>query len=246
MAIIQDFIPVGRRNRPASKNPCRYITIHETGNTAKGAGAKAHAAYLKGDTAANLPVSWHYTADSAEIVQHLPDNEGAYHASDGPTGPGNGSSIGIEIAVNADGDYALAVENTARLCALLCERHGLTEADLRQHRDWIGKNCPARMRAGELGGWAAFVERVRAMRAQGRTLACAPEETPARIPESGPPALHEALPADSVPSEWAWQAWSWASAAGVADGTRPKEPCTREETVAMLWRALGQHEPSGA
>ena len=86
--IIQDFIPAGRRNRPGTANPIRYITIHNTGNANKGANAKAHASYLKSDTANNMPVSWHYTVDSQGAYQHLPDAEIGYHAGDG-AGPGN-------------------------------------------------------------------------------------------------------------------------------------------------------------
>ena len=93
--IIQDFIPVGRRNRPGRANPMRYVTIHETGNANRGAGARNHAGYLKND-AANIPVSWHYTVDDRETYQHLPETEDAFHAGDG-AGAGNRQSIGIEI-----------------------------------------------------------------------------------------------------------------------------------------------------
>ena len=51
-------------------------------------------------------MSWHYTVDDHAIVQHLPDYETAYHAGDGKDGPGNTTSIGIEICVNAGGDFA--------------------------------------------------------------------------------------------------------------------------------------------
>jgi hypothetical protein len=61
MNIIQDFIPAGRKNRPGRVNPINYITIHNTGNTSKGAGAKNHASYVKGTAAENRPVSWHYS-----------------------------------------------------------------------------------------------------------------------------------------------------------------------------------------
>jgi hypothetical protein len=37
-------------------------------------------------------------------------------------------------------------------------------------------------------------------------------------------------------SPWAREAWVWALEKGVTDGTRPKEPATREEVVAMLYR----------
>ena len=55
MNIIQDFIPAGRKNRPGRVSPMLYVTVHETGNTSKGAGARNHANYLKGDAAANAP-----------------------------------------------------------------------------------------------------------------------------------------------------------------------------------------------
>jgi N-acetylmuramoyl-L-alanine amidase len=74
MNIIQDFIPVGRRNRPNRLNPMLFVTVHETGNTNRGANARAHGNYLRSNDAANVPVSWHYTVDDTEIVQHLPES----------------------------------------------------------------------------------------------------------------------------------------------------------------------------
>lgn len=40
------------------------------------------------------------------------------------------------------------------------------------------------------------------------------------------------------PSDWANEAWEWASALGITDGTRPHDTATREEIITMLWRAL--------
>ena len=53
-------------------------------------------------------MSWHYTVDDHAIVQHLPDYETAYHAGDGKDGPGNATSIAVEICVNAGGDFEAA------------------------------------------------------------------------------------------------------------------------------------------
>ena len=39
------------------------------------------------------------------------------------------------------------------------------------------------------------------------------------------------------PSDWAKEAWEWAKKEGITDGTRPKEPATREEIVTMIYRA---------
>ena len=44
-------------------------------------------------------------------------------------------------------------------------------------------------------------------------------------------------PIDDV-SPWAKEARDWAVSRGITDGTRPKDPVTREELWTMLWRAL--------
>ena len=143
-------------NRPGGSNPCKYITIHETGNAAKGADAVAHAAYLDSDAGKRDMVSWHYTVDDHAIVQHLPDYETAYHAGDGKDGPGNTTSIGIEICVNAGGDFEAAKANAAALVRLLMEEHGIHIDHVVQHNHWNGKDCPKTIRATP-GAWEAFL-----------------------------------------------------------------------------------------
>ncbi|MGG1598018.1 N-acetylmuramoyl-L-alanine amidase family protein [Paenibacillus naphthalenovorans] len=39
-------------------------------------------------------------------------------------------------------------------------------------------------------------------------------------------------------SDWAREAWDWAVASGITDGTRPKDAVTREEVVTMLHRLM--------
>lgn len=143
-------------NRPGGSNPCKYITIHETGNAAKGADAAAHADYLDSDAGERDLVSWHYTVDDLTIVQHLPDYETAYHAGDGKDGPGNATSIGIEICVNAGGDFGAAKANAAALVRLLMEEHGIDIEHVVQHNHWNGKDCPKTIRA-TTGAWEAFL-----------------------------------------------------------------------------------------
>ena len=63
LAIQTHLIAPGADNRPGGSNPCKYITIHETGNAAKGADAAAHAAYLDSDAGERDLVSWHYSVD---------------------------------------------------------------------------------------------------------------------------------------------------------------------------------------
>jgi N-acetylmuramoyl-L-alanine amidase len=159
MNIIQDFIPPGRKNRPGKTNPMKYVTIHNTGNTAKSANAKSHALYIKSDAAANAPVSWHYTVDETCVYQHLPDNETGYHAGDG-SGAGNKQSIGIEICMNSDGDLLGATDLAVQLVAILCEKHNIPIENIKQHNNWSGKNCPEMLRNGKPYSWSAFIEKV--------------------------------------------------------------------------------------
>ena len=156
IAIQTHLIAPGADNRPGGSNPCRYITIHETGNAAKGADAAAHAAYLDSDAGERDLVSWHYTVDDHAIVQHLPDYETAYHAGDGKDGPGNATSIGIEICVNAGGDFAQAQANAASLVRLLMEEHGIPIDRVVQHAHWNGKDCPKTIRS-TTGAWEGFL-----------------------------------------------------------------------------------------
>lgn len=155
MKIKQNFIPNGRKNRPARVNPMRYITVHETDNTKITAGADNHAFYLKGDDAANKPVSWHYTVDENSIVQHLPENEDAFHAGDG-AGTGNRQSIAIEMCVNQGADFKKTLERTIELIADICIRRNIPLINVVQHSKWSGKNCPSRLRTGMYMTWDNF------------------------------------------------------------------------------------------
>ncbi len=141
IVLTKDFIPAGKNNRPGGVMAAKYITIHDTDNSSVGANAKAHAAYLKGNTAANLPVSWHFTVDGDGCVQHLPLTEHGWHAGDGH-GPGNMSSVAMEICENADGDRAKTEENAAKLTAWLLIVLELDLPSVVPHRYWSGKNCP--------------------------------------------------------------------------------------------------------
>ncbi len=155
--ICQDFIPKDRHNRPGFPIVPAYITIHDTGNANKGADARGHASYVKSDAAAKAEVSWHFTVDDELVIQHLPLNEGGWHATDGSKGPGNSTSIGIEICENKDGDRAKAEENAAQLTAFLLRVFGLGADKVVPHRRWYPrKQCPHLL----LPRWDAFIERV--------------------------------------------------------------------------------------
>lgn len=161
--IIEDIIPQkGGKVRPGDVRQKKWIVIHETGNSSKGADAKNHSTYLKNLAKANTTyVSWHYTVDDHAIYHHIPDNEIAYHASDGRVeGGGNMASIGIEICVNSDGNFDKARDNAAWLTAKLLKENNLTIGAVKQHHDFApdGKNCPQTIR--DKGLWNNFLQAV--------------------------------------------------------------------------------------
>jgi len=160
MDIIQDFIPENRGNRPGHVMKPEFITIHDTANP--NATALNHAAYLsRNSIAERLPVSWHFSVDDTNIVQHLPCSESGWHAGDGNNGPGNRRSIGIEICEFTDsGRRSRAEENAAWLAAYLADGFNIPVECIVQHHHWTGKNCPRVLRA-RTGGWAGFINMVK-------------------------------------------------------------------------------------
>ncbi len=136
------------------------VTIHETANTSKGAGAINHANYLLG-SGSYKAASWHYCVDDELATRSIPENECAWHSGNSK---GNYNTIAIEICVNSDGNFQKAVLNAAELAADILKRHGVSYENYKdylfQHNYWSGKNCPAKLRKGEGLTWAYFVERV--------------------------------------------------------------------------------------
>ena len=130
-----------------------WVVMHETANTSPGAGALAHANYLWNLAAAGSQpfVSWHFTIDDKLIYQHLPEIERGYHAGDGSVlpgqsstylGGGNRNGIGIEMAVNQDGDMYRTWQRAAKLAASLLVKYNLPVSHMRYHIDFSGKMCP--------------------------------------------------------------------------------------------------------
>jgi N-acetylmuramoyl-L-alanine amidase len=136
-------------------NP-RYITIHNTANTAVGAGDEMHARYLLNGASGRV-VSWHYTVDDDSATQHLPTNKNGWHAGDGEHGEGNRYSIGIEICENADGDFSKAVANAIELVVYLMKEHNIDVDHVVPHQHWSGKYCPRKL----LSQWGSIKNRIK-------------------------------------------------------------------------------------
>lgn len=147
--------------RPGYPLTPRYITIHNTANTNKGAGAVSHGKYLSG-AGAKQAVSYHYAVDDSCIVRIIPDTENAWHAGDGAKGTGNRQSIAIEICENPESDLRRATDNAAELTARLMRSWKIPLAHVVQHNYWSGKDCPNRIRRGEPYSWETFLAKVQA------------------------------------------------------------------------------------
>lgn len=152
--IKQRLLPDGKPNKPTRPMKPQYITIHNTDNSTPGATAEAHSRYILNGSA-GAQKSWHYTVDDKEVYQHLRDDEQGWHAGDG-SGPGNVSSIGIEVCMYKGIDEAKAWQRAAELIATLCKRHGLGIERVVPHRQWTGKACPSRI----LPRWSEFVKMI--------------------------------------------------------------------------------------
>ena len=148
MNIRQDFLPTSASNRPGTRITATHITQHETANTNKGANAEMHSRYIKGADARSRSVSWHFTVDDTEIIQHLPVNEMGWHAGS----QGNRQSVGIELCVNSDGNYEKAKANAVWLVQRLMNQLNIPLSRVVSHKHWTGKNCPAQL----LNQWSTF------------------------------------------------------------------------------------------
>jgi len=154
--VVVDLIPVSNRtSRPQTFMTPKFITIHNTGNSRKGANAESNSRYVDTTTAY---VSWHFTVDDKYIFQELPVNERGYHAGDG-SGDGNARSIGIEICENIDGDYDKAEANAVALVHYLMKEMNIKKENVFPHQHWSGKWCPHKILERK-GGWSSFMIKI--------------------------------------------------------------------------------------
>ncbi len=138
------------------KNTKKYIVIHETDNTGKGANADAHSRlqYRGNDRDA----SWHYQVDDKEIVQSFIDDAQCWAAGNKYY---NENGIQIEMCVNSDGDYKKMLDNTVELVKSLMISYNIPKENVIQHNKASGKNCPRNLRSGAKGvTWSQFIAKL--------------------------------------------------------------------------------------
>jgi hypothetical protein len=167
-----------RSRQVATAEGRRWIIVHETANTSKGANAEMHRGFThgkngyggggyppSGDKPGYEGVSFTWVVDDREAIQLVPSREKTWQASDGSNGVGN-SSESIEACVNSDGNWAQTRENTARLIArIIIEDPQRDPSRVNQHFDRArdGKNCPTYLRANNGAQWRSLNSRVQAI-----------------------------------------------------------------------------------
>lgn len=138
------------------RNKKKWLVVHQTGNTTKGAGAKAHADLQSRGNSRNA--GWHWQVDDQVAIQSIPHEKSAYHAG---SYTGNTESIGVEHTVNVDADYKKVLQNGAELVADIMKKENIPLSRVVQHSYWSGKNCPSQLRAGKDGiSWVAYKKMV--------------------------------------------------------------------------------------
>ncbi|MFC0019612.1 N-acetylmuramoyl-L-alanine amidase [Roseibacillus persicicus] len=161
----QDIISRSARGRTGRSMSPRYITIHSTQNWSAGADSNRHALALKNSKLGRI--SWHFTTDDRQAVQHLPTSEQGNHADH--DGPGNKYSIGIEMCEHPGCSRTSTMERTAKLTAYLMVKHDIPLSRVVPHYHWPrwgknppNKNCPHfLMTNGRPGAkWQAYLAKV--------------------------------------------------------------------------------------
>ena len=189
------------------------LTIHSTGNLKSTAQNERDNLNRPDNTSTT---GFHIVVDDKEAIECIPLDKVAYHAGDGAYGPGNSTSIAMEICESGDRRKALA--NAAKTAAKVLHERGWGVDKMYRHYDWSGKICPRILSDNNWEGWNKFKMEVQKELDKLKTASKA---------------------SNDKPSPWAKEAWEWGIENGITDGSRPKEPATREEIITMLYRFKG-------
>lgn len=151
------FRPIRRNVYSRRGNSIKYLVIHDTGNSNKGAGALAHRNYVENN---KRGASAHYFVDDKVIVQYVGDSLSAGSVGDGKGKYGitNANSLSIEMCINSDADYAKTYENTVELTKNLMKKFNIPIDRVVRHYDASRKSCPNHMRQNNWSKWWKFKE----------------------------------------------------------------------------------------
>lgn len=154
------FRPIRRNVYSRRGNSIKYLVIHDTGNSNKGAGAFAHRNYVENN---KRGASAHYFVDDKVIVQYVGDSLSAGSVGDGKGKYGitNANSLSIEMCINSDADYAKTYKNTVELTKNLMKKFNIPIDRVVRHYDASRKSCPNHMRQNNWSKWWKFKEDIK-------------------------------------------------------------------------------------
>ena len=137
--------------------PIKYIVIHDTGNTSKGADANAHFTLHNRE---NRGASAHYFVDDKQILRIIKDEDKSWHCGDGKGRYGitNENSIGVEMCINADGDVNKTYDNTLFLVNYLMRKYSIPINKVVRHYDASRKTCPNTWSNNNWDDWNKFIK----------------------------------------------------------------------------------------
>ena len=160
MNLKQMFIKFNYGTRNLPNDTIKYIVIHDTGNTSAGANALMHYNYFNGG---DRQSSADFFVDKDQVIQVVDCTKNySWHCGDGGGAYGitNRNSIGIEMCIPSDGDFAKTLTNTIELVAFLIDKLKLTNVAVVRHYDASRKNCPASLSSNSWVGWATFKQKL--------------------------------------------------------------------------------------
>lgn len=227
------YLPISNKRqigKTRKYSDIRYLVIHDTGNTSPGADAMAHYKYLQGATRYG---SAHYYLDDKEIIQTIGDSLVAWSIGDKwgyANNPNrikyalNSNSISIELCINSDVDKSKAYKNLVELTKNLMKKFNISSDRVIRHFDATGKICPGSWSGNNWSKWWQFKEDIKK-----------PIEWKIDLSKNSTFGNYEIKEkvGDQMQDEF-----KRAIELGITDGSRPKDPSTREEVAMMVLRGL--------
>lgn len=164
--------------------------------------------------------------------QTLPWDHVGWHSGSGRKGSANTQGyIGFEICEGDfnDGEYLNKVYKEAvDLCVYLCKMYNLTEKDIIDHSE--GHKLGIASNHGDVKHW--FSKHSKSM--DHFRIDVRKELNKKEV-------VNVSKPINNTPSTWAKEDWDWAKKEGYLDGTRPKDPITREEMALVIKRIVDKN-----
>lgn len=136
-------------------NFIKYIVIHDTANTNRGANADAHFTLFNRE---DRGASAHYFVDDNQILRIIEDKNRSWAVGDGggKYGITNDNSISIEMCINSDGDFNKTYKNTIKLTKYLMKKYNISIEQVVRHYDASRKICPNIWHKNNWEKWEQF------------------------------------------------------------------------------------------